>query len=210
MPDSRLFRKVALDRLSSPDQIDRLIDITPARQWIALVSVLALLGAGVAWAFVGRVTRKTEGHGVVIRTADEQNPQGVARLLVYVPASEAQSVRPGMRVEISPAGAGREEYGFIRGKVTFVSETPATEAALLRVFENASLVRALAGDAPVTEVDVEMEPDSSTPSGFKWSSSKGAPIRLPGGTPVSAEIVTEETAPVKLVIPHLRKRVGIR
>jgi len=138
--------------------------------------------------------------------------QAVQRLeaLVYVASSEAKGVAPGMRVEVSPSSVKREEFGFIRGKVTFVSEYPATEAALLRVFENGPLVRALAGGGPVTEIHVEMEPDATTPSGFKWSSSKGAPIQLSGGTMISGEIVTEEKAPVNLVIPYLREKFGIR
>jgi len=418
MADSKLFRKVALDRLSSPEQIDRLLQITPAREWLGLVAVLALLGAGVAWGFVGSVTSKTVGQGVVIRAGgvqdvvslgagqvlevraatgetvregdvvaivaqpymvdrihqaeaqirdlevqqrqtasfhesgshlqvgsieqqraslergigDLENQAKIAReeiatdqelltkelitrqqvnatqqrlagiettiqerraqiaqletdrfraeregrdelvqvgnriadarrdlevlrrqmeldsrvrspytgqvvevklsagslvqagtaivalqravnrleALVYVPSSEAKGVQPGMRVEVSPANVRREEFGFIRANVTFVSEYPATEAALLRVFENASLVKALAGGGPVTEVHVEMERDATTPSGFKWSSSKGAPIQLSGGTLISGEIVTEEKAPVNLVIPYLRERVGIR
>ena len=418
MPDSTLFRKVALDRLSSPEQIDRLLHVTPAREWIALVAVLAMVSAAVAWGFVGSVTSKTIGQGVVIRAGGVQDvvslgagqvlevrattgatinvgdvvalvaqpymvdrihaaegqirdfeaqqrqtlsfhesgsrlqvgsieqqraslergisdleaeaklvrdeiavdqeliakelitrqqvnntqqrlatlqtniqekraqiaqletdkyraeregrdevvlianriadarrdlevlrrqmeqdskvrspysgqvvemkvssgslvqagtpilslQQAVHRLeaLLYVPSSEAKAVAPGMRVEVSPSSVRREEFGFIRGTVTFVSEYPATEAALTRVFENGPLVRALAGGGPVTEIHVDMEPDPSTPSGFKWSSSKGAPIQLSGGTMISGEIVTEEKAPVNLVVPYLRERVGIR
>jgi HlyD family secretion protein len=104
----------------------------------------------------------------------------------------------------------REEFGFIRGKVTFVSDYPATEAALQRVFENGPLVRALAGAGPVTEVHVEMEPDPATPSGFRWSSAKGAPIQLSGGTLIAGEVVTREQPPIALVVPFLREKLGIR
>ena len=36
--DIRIFRKVALDRLSSPDQIDKLLNVTSSRAWLALVA----------------------------------------------------------------------------------------------------------------------------------------------------------------------------
>ena len=65
-----------------------------------------------------------------------------------MPADQAKDLRAGMDAEILPTTVRREEYGFIRGKVTFVSDYPATEAATMRVFENAPLVQALSSRGP--------------------------------------------------------------
>ncbi|MEY4095680.1 MAG: hypothetical protein RLZZ53_2879, partial [Acidobacteriota bacterium] len=35
----KIFRKVALDRLASPEQLDLLMEVTSPRSWIALVAV---------------------------------------------------------------------------------------------------------------------------------------------------------------------------
>jgi len=121
--------------------------------------------------------------------------------ILYVPAERAKEVRAGMDAEISPTETRREEYGFIRGKVTFVADYPTTEAALMRIFENAPLARALASGGAVTEVHVEMQADPSTSSGYRWSSAKGTPGKLSGGTICVGDILTRKQRPVSLVFP---------
>ncbi len=130
--------------------------------------------------------------------------------LLYIPADKAKELHAGMAAEISPASIKREEFGFIRGRVTYVADYPATEEALMRVFENAPLVAAITGGGPATEVHVELEPDASTPSGFRWSSGQGAPIQLSGGTMIDGEAVTREQPPVSLVIPYIKEKIGLR
>ena len=128
--------------------------------------------------------------------------------VLYVPASQAKDLRPGMDAEILPTTVRREEYGFIRGTVTFVSDYPATEAATMRVFENAPLVQALSARGPVTEVRVEMIVLKSTPSGYRWSSPLGAPITLSGGTLCVGDVVTRRQRPINLVVPEIKSTLG--
>jgi HlyD family secretion protein len=130
--------------------------------------------------------------------------------LVYVPSARVKEIRSGMEAEISPSTVRREEYGFIRGRVLFVSDYPATEAALMRLLENAPLVRSLESGGPVTEIRVEMESDARTPSGFRWSSPQGAPVKLSGGTLCLGEIVTRKQKPISLVFPFVKESLGIR
>jgi len=65
------------------------------------------------------------------------------QVLIYLPATQAKNVKPGMDVEISPSTVKPEEFGFIRGMVTYASDFPATPAALMRNFENEGLVKSL-------------------------------------------------------------------
>jgi HlyD family secretion protein len=130
--------------------------------------------------------------------------------VLYVPAERAKELRPGMEAEILPTTVRREEYGFIRGKVVFVSDYPATEAAFMRLFENAPLVRSLSGGGPVTEVRVDMVTDAQTPSGYQWSSRLGAPVTLSGGTLCLGEIVTRKQSPMSLIIPEIKSAIGVR
>lgn len=129
--------------------------------------------------------------------------------LTYVSALQAKDVRPGMEARVSPSTVKREEYGFIRAKVLFVAEYPATTAALMRNFQNDRLVSALADHGPVTEVRVALELNPKTASGFRWSSSEGPPVKISAGTLGLAEIVTETRAPITLVIPLLRQTFGL-
>ena len=80
----------------------------------------------------------------------------------------------------------------------------------MRIFENAPLVRSLGAGGPVTEIRVEMDLDPATPSGYRWSSPQGAPIKLSGGTLCVGEIVTRKQKPVSMVFPYAKEKLGLR
>ncbi len=128
---------------------------------------------------------------------------------VYVPAAAAKAIQPGMTAQVSPSMVKREEYGFMVGKVEYVGAFPSSPDALMRNFENQTLVQSITGGGPVTEVRVRLEKDAATESGFKWSSSKGPPLHLTSGTMCSAQIVTLEQRPVSLLFPILKKKLGL-
>lgn len=65
---TRLFRKAALDRLSSPEQLDQLIGLTRARDWIAFLTLLCLIGLALGWSILGRVPERVKGSGILIAT----------------------------------------------------------------------------------------------------------------------------------------------
>src|SRR4028119_517466 len=66
--NSTIFRKVSLDRLSSPEQLDQLIQVTNPRGWITLTAFGALLSAAIAWSVLGSIADKVGGQGILIRT----------------------------------------------------------------------------------------------------------------------------------------------
>ena len=129
--------------------------------------------------------------------------------LLYLPAAQAKDVHPGMEVKLSPSNVKPEEFGFVKGRVIYVSDFPDTPAELMRNFENEVLVKALTNDGPVTELHVEMLKDPKTPSGYQWSSSKGPSLALSGGTLCTAEVITRWQRPITLVFPSLRKTFGV-
>jgi len=66
--ESPVFRKVALDRLASPEQLDRLLPVTDARGWIALAALGATLFAGVTWSVLGRIPQNVSGTGILVKS----------------------------------------------------------------------------------------------------------------------------------------------
>ena len=62
-----IFRKVALDRLASPEQLDQLLFITRPRYWLLLASVGLLMAGSIYWGFQGTVSTKVPGQGVIVR-----------------------------------------------------------------------------------------------------------------------------------------------
>ena len=125
--------------------------------------------------------------------------------LLYLPATAAARVEPGMAAQISPAGAQREVFGFILGRVRTVAQFPSTQRGMNALLENQTLVQhflAATGQTPV-EIEVELLPDQ-TPSGLKWSTSSGPPVPIPSGTLSRADILVSEQRPVSLLLPLFR------
>ncbi len=66
-PPSSIFRKAALERLSSPEQLDYLMSITSPIAWIALAAIGVLALLIILWGFVGFIPAKVSGKGILIR-----------------------------------------------------------------------------------------------------------------------------------------------
>jgi multidrug efflux pump subunit AcrA (membrane-fusion protein) len=64
-----LFRQEALERLRSPDQLDKLFAPATPVAWIALCSVLLLVLAAVIWSVFGVLSSKVNGSGLIIDSA---------------------------------------------------------------------------------------------------------------------------------------------
>ncbi len=65
---NRLFRKISIERLSSPDQLDLLLQITRPRGWVALTGLGLLVFVGLGWGIFGRVSNRVQGEGILIRS----------------------------------------------------------------------------------------------------------------------------------------------
>ena len=59
-----VYRKAALDRLSSPDQLDRMITIVPAGLWLALAGGAIAVVLTIAWSIIGRIPVTVQTNGV--------------------------------------------------------------------------------------------------------------------------------------------------
>ena len=327
----KLFRKVALERLSSPEQLDQLMRVVPPLGWLALIPLLGLILIAVLWAWFGSVATKVVGRCVLISPAGladmtslaagriteslvrvgdtvrvnqvvarvaqpeladriekaesrlrelesqgrvvgslsggsnhpsvqtdearhvlesllESRKQvtsvlsphegrvvdlkiGIGSLVtagsslmtiervskeagpglqaaIYVPAAEGGKVRAGMTAEITPSTVRREKHGFMFGEVTYVSDYPATAQSMMLLLQNETVVRELSGNSPVTEIRAALVPASNS-SGYRWASPAGAPVPVKSGTLCTAEIVLQQERPASLVVPALKKSLGV-
>ena len=69
----KLFRKVALERLSSPEQLDSLMRVITPKAWLALVPLLALIVLATVWGWFGSLPTKVFGNKCILI-----NPIGLA------------------------------------------------------------------------------------------------------------------------------------
>ncbi len=129
--------------------------------------------------------------------------------VVFVPATLGKQVRKGMEARVIPSTVQREEHGFMLGEVVRVAEFPSTSRGMERLLANAQLVARLMEEGPPLQVDVRLERDPETSSGYRWSSVRGPEIEISSGTLAAGSVIVREDRPIFLVIPQLRKQLGI-
>lgn len=312
MSDKPIFRKVALDRLSSPDQLDQLITVTSPKGWVALATIAAMIAALIVWGIFGSIATKVNGNGMIlapggmtqVTTAADgqiveiyvtpgstvrpgqliatlaqpnlsqelerlrselnmsqnqtdaagrqakltqlqqqlaQSSQVIAatggsvveikaakgdfvragtslatlkagdsaklETVLFVPVEEGRKIRAGLEAQVAPSIIRSDEYGFLVGKVTSVSDYPVTAERMLQVLGTKELVQKFSGtnnQAPL-EVRIALTEDSSTTSGYLWTSLSGPPQRIPAGTACSASLVIKRQRPVSMVFLQLNQ-----
>lgn len=154
------------------------------------------------YATIGKVVQV--GEPLLTVEVSAENMKTLTGVL-YFPPKDGKRVHPGMEAQISPSVAKPEEYGNLLGVVNQVSAFPASSLGMMRILQNADLVKKLsAGGAPFM-VYASLLPDSGTVSGYKWSSGSGPPVDIVSGTICSVGVVVDRQRPIDLVVPYLRK-----
>jgi HlyD family secretion protein len=72
----QIYRKEALERLSTPEQLDQLMRLTSPQAWIALVGLGLLLLMALVWGFFGTISNVVEGQGVLLRRGGIKTIEG--------------------------------------------------------------------------------------------------------------------------------------
>jgi HlyD family secretion protein len=129
--------------------------------------------------------------------------------LIYLPAGPGKRVASGMTVRMATESYSKDEYGYITGKVTRVSNIPQTEEQLRIELENRTLVQEMMHDGAPLRAMVALDADPNTASGLHWSSSRGPNQRISQGTLIDGEVVTEYRRPIALAIPLLKSLLGV-
>jgi HlyD family secretion protein len=67
MSDNPLFRKAALDKLSSPERLDVLMQVTSPQGWVALLAIGVILVLTIVWSIFYSIPERIDGQGIIIR-----------------------------------------------------------------------------------------------------------------------------------------------
>jgi HlyD family secretion protein len=141
------------------------------------------------------LTLETEGEGLIF--------------IVFPSLRDGEQVQPGQEVRISPNWTVREEEGTMLGSVSETSKLPITRDGLRTLLHSDDLVRHFSDAGPVFMVRVRLQRDSSTASGYAWTSSRGMPVQVESGSFGQAEVLVKSQLPISLAIPVLRRWTGI-
>lgn len=150
------------------------------------------------------------------------NPNSKVNVVALFKVGDAKRLTPGMEVEVIPDLYARERYGGIIAKVIEVAQQPVTASELSNLVGSQELAEKLLlgrdkddPDKPQpintsdTKVILELQTDSHTPRGFKWTEGKGAPRAITDGTTADVKAVIEERSLFSYLIPVFRWITGV-
>lgn len=184
---SSIFRKESLERLSSPEQLDQLMQVVNAKSWLSLSALGALVGLAVLWSIFGRIPIAISGKGVFVHpTQTDPNLVG----LTYFERGQGEQIQPGMAIVLVPDG-GR---GGIVGRVKAVSVSPVTTLEAARQ----------TGAKAVQPGSVEVLVDLGDADSYRWTSAGSHPTIAPGMT-TTARITLAQKAPIAFAFPFLEE-----
>ena len=138
--------------------------------------------------------------GSVILRVERKSELDGLEAITYVKGTEGKRIEAGMKVKLAPSTIEVEEYGFIWGTVTYVSEYPSSYQGILRVLGNEILAQSFLSDQdPPIAVRLSLDKDTNTFSGFRWTSGIGPPTMIRTGTICMTRIEVEESSPLELL-----------
>ncbi|MEM7062038.1 MAG: NHLP bacteriocin system secretion protein [Cyanobacteria bacterium P01_B01_bin.77] len=94
-PDQTIFRQESLDRLSSPERLDSLMQVMTMQAWLGGLGFSLLLGGAIIWSIVGRIPQRVSAAGILLnagQVVDLQSPvEGQIKGLNVTPGACVQS-----------------------------------------------------------------------------------------------------------------------
>ncbi len=145
-----IFRKSALEKLSSPEQLDRMIVTVSPSFFVVAIAAFIIAVSVIGWGLFGTVPDAVTVNGVFARGSGDT-------FVSFVPLSEGKSISQGMDVILGTA------EGSIDGKVVFVEPYVSTKEDMEIVLGNDMLVDSFLRQGPSVAVLVKV--DGSVPAG---------------------------------------------
>jgi hypothetical protein len=194
---SSIFRKESLERLSSPEQLDQLMQVVRLRNWIPLASLGTLVGLALLWSILGRIPITATGKGILVHPdASSDELMG----LLYFDSDQANLIQPGTELVLIPDAMAASQSGGAQAFVESVAQPPITTLEAARQAEPSELTALQDGSVQVV---VKLEPDANNSSGYKWSVLGSSQPSLVAGDTVTARVTLAQKAPITFVFPFL-------
>jgi len=183
------------------------LELAEARRELSMLEREKTRSTTVVSPFDGRVIEVRSGKGMpVTREAPlisiERGGTDGLQVIMFVQAADGKKIAAGAEAHIVPAVVRREEHGHVLGKVSYVSDYPATPRALLSALGSEELVRDLAGVAAPYEIHIALDTEAGA---MRWSRSTESHREIGSGTLCRGEVIVLRERPVGLAIPALKR-----
>lgn len=161
-------------------------------------------------AVIGQLVNVGDKIGAIQVTQPGDSRESSLQAVAYFAVADGKRIQPGMRLSFTPATVKQVEFGGITGTVTHVSAFEVSQQSAANMLSSTALASQLTNNGKNTiEVIANLDEDPHSPSGFKWSASKGPTLKMTAGTTGQMQVTVERRAPISLVLPFLRSMSGL-
>ena len=129
---------------------------------------------------------------VGITSADSTTNE--AEIRAYVSSTVAQSIQKGMDVRIYPSVSGSENYGYVQGLVSDISNYPITETNISETLGRFYSDQLVPEGGNIVELRVTLLGGTDGSTGV-WSRAEGGSLTIDTGTMCEMEVVVDEMTP---------------
>lgn len=164
----------------------------------------------------GKLVQLTRSPGDVVHKGStvaiiSDAGDGRLRCYAFFPLTEGKRVQMDMHAHVEPSIADRERFGVISSVVRDVEPVVGTRDSFLRIMNSPEVAQDIErryGGTVSAVIDLEL--DAASPTGLRWTGGVGYPKQLAPGTLCDIDVVTEDVAPIVLLVPWLKQAFGGR
>ncbi len=141
--------------------------------------------------------------GTIVITMENENVPLEA--VIFISDNDAKTIQLGMDVQVSPSTVKKEDFGFIRGKITYISHYPSTKKRISTILDNDQLTDYFMGRTMATFVArISLQSNPLSKSGYQWSSKKEPDLKITSGTLCDASIIIKQISPISIAFPYIK------
>ena len=131
---------------------------------------------------------------LIVGVTNADSTTNEAEIRAYVSATAAQSIQKGMEVRVYPDVSGSENYGYVQGLVSDLSNYPITEANISETLGRFYSSQLVPQNENIVELRVTLLGGSDGTTGV-WSRAEGGRVTIDTGTICEMEVVVDEMTP---------------
>jgi len=115
-------------------------------------------------------------------------------LTAFIPSKKAGLIQVGMEVQITPDFVARDEYGYINGYVSDISQYP-QRGQQIKESNDVLFITGLSENESYIRIEITLLPDGDNASNLSWSRPESGDINVAMGTICTADIIIEKCRP---------------
>ena len=131
---------------------------------------------------------------LVVGVTSADSTTNEAEIRAYVSSTVAQSIQKGMDVRIYPSVSGSENYGYVQGLISDISNYPITETNISETLGRFYTSQIVPQNENIVEIRVTLLGGTDGSTGV-WSRAEGGSLTIDTGTLCEMEVIIDEMTP---------------